>query len=455
LHFTVQLPYKTAIFVLLKKQAIMATINFLYRSTKDKANLIARLLFRHEDKDFVIGANTKKEIEKKHWQEYQSFNPKTKDAAVILRQLELQTELSAISNHILEAFSNTAIDEVNKEWLQIQIDYYYSPPQEVEALPTTLIEYFSYFLECKKYEITKGTEKKYRVTKHLLERYQATKKGKINIADVNEKFKSDFRSYCKENNYADNTISKDLRTIKTVCNHAKYNGLKVSHQLSSIKTPNAKVENIYLTFKDLEKIEKIDKRRLNDNYDNAKDWLLISCYTGQRVSDFMRFDKSMIRFEPNKEGNLKPLLEFTQVKTGKEMTIALHPKVTQKLEKRNGNFPKVISDSKYNLFIKQICRIAEINEMVKGGLVKDLTEDAKDSKKSDKSKKQYRKESGYYPKWQLVGSHIGRRSFASNFYGTIPTSYLANATGHSTEALFLGYIGKSKKDIALEVANYF
>ena len=41
---------------------------------------------------------------------------------------------------------------------------------------------------------------------------------------VNKKL--DFEKYCLKNNYAPNTISKDLRTLKTVCNHAKYNGIK-------------------------------------------------------------------------------------------------------------------------------------------------------------------------------------------------------------------------------------
>ena len=55
----------------------------------------------------------------------------------------------------------------------------------------------------------------------------------------------------------------------------------------------------------------------------------------------------------------------------------------------------------------------------------------------------------------LVSSHIGRRSFASNNYGKIPTSFLMYITGHTTEAMFLTYIGKSNKDIAMELTNYF
>lgn len=433
----------------------MATVNFLYRSIKDKANLHLRLLYRFNDKDFVFGANTKFEVSKDYWNK--QHNKKSKDIKISNKQTEVNNELNKIENYILKAFNSVNPDEVNKEWLQTQINYYYNPPKEAEQLPTELLKYFDYFIEVKKNEITDGTKKKYNVTKHLLERYQKTKSTQISIVDVNDKFKVDFENYCLNNNYALNTISKDLRTIKTVCNHAKHNGIKTSHQLDKIKTPHHKTEKIYLTFEELEKIESIDKRRLNDNYDNAKDWLIISCYTGQRISDFMRFDKSMIRYEKNKKGELKPFIEFTQVKTDKVMTVALHPKVIEILEKRNGDFPKPISDPKYNLYIKQVCRIAEINETIKGSKLTDINKDKEDKKKTKNKDevKQYRKEVGMFKKWELVTSHIGRRSFATNFYGTIPTTYLINVTGHSTEAMFLNYLGKSNKDLAMELTNYF
>jgi len=169
----------------------------------------------------------------------------------------------------------------------------------------------------------------------------------------------------------------------------------------------------------------------------------------------MRFTKGMIRYEKNKVGVLKPFIEFTQVKTDKIMTVALHPKVIAILEKRVGNFPKVISDPKYNLYIKKVCRIAEITEKIRGSKLKDINKDEDEKKNKKEDVKQYRKESGMFPKWELITSHIGRRSFATNYYGTIPTTYLMNVTGHSTEAMFLKYIGKSNKDLAMEITNYF
>ncbi|RDI06692.1 hypothetical protein [Flavobacterium sp. AG291] len=253
----------------------------------------------------------------------------------------------------------------------------------------------------------------------------------------------EFEDYCTENHYAPNTIARNIRFIKTVCRHAKFNGIETSHQLDNIKTKYHKTDTIYLTN---EELEILSNSNLEKEYlENAKDWLLISCYIGQRVSDFMRFKKDWIRYEKNKMGELKPLIEFTQIKTSKKMTVPLSPKIVDILNKRNGEFPRTISDQKYNRYIKEVCRIAGLTQLIEG------------SKKAETvpGNKIYRKGKGTYEKWELVSSHIGRRSFATNNYGNIPTSYLTYITGHTTEAMFLNYIGKSNKDIAMELTSYF
>ena len=199
----------------------------------------------------------------------------------------------------------------------------------------------------------------------------------------------------------------------------------------------ASVEKIYLTIEDITAIEKIEENKLSDSLKNVRDWLIISCFTGQRISDFMRFNSEMIRIE-----NDKKLIEFKQVKTGKLMTVPLHPKVIEILDKNNGSFPYPISDQKYNDYLKEVCEIAGLTTMVKGS-------------KLIETNGLFRKVSKEYRKCDLVSSHIGRRSFATNFYGKIPTTYLIYVTGHSSEEMFLNYIGKSNKDLALEILNYF
>ena len=60
---------------------------------------------------------------------------------------------------------------------------------------------------------------------------------------------------------------------------------------------------------------------------------------------------------------------------------------------------------------------------------------------------------GTYPKWMLATSHIGRKSFATNFYGqegyTMPL--LMNVTGHSSEKNFQQYNGNQSIDYAVRL----
>jgi integrase len=416
----------------------MATINFLYRSTKDSANLNLRLLYRLNGIDLIFGARTKLEVSKYYWTK--QHGKKSKDIDVINFITDTNNELNKIKNHVLNGFNSVKPDEVNKDWLQTQIDNYYNPPKQAESIPTNLIDYIDFYIEHRSNEVKETSKRKFRVIKHKLERLQVERKKQILIKDVNDSFKKEFENYLTKEQYSKNTRQKELAIIKTFCKHARFLGLETHAQLDSLRLDSEKVDKVYLSFDDLAKIESIDKIKLTESLDNAKDWLIISAYTAQRVSDFMRFTPEQIRVENNKH-----LIEFTQKKTDKIMTIPLHPKVLDILEKRNGNFPYRISDQKYNDYIKEVCKIAELSELTKGSKLLETETDSGI----------YRKQTGVYPKWELVTSHIGRRSFATNFYGTIPTTYLIYVTGHSTETMFLNYIGKSNKDLAMEITRYF
>src|SRR5690606_6483667 len=112
-------------------------VNFLYRSTKDKANLIVRLLYRSNDTDFVFSGKTKYEVSMHYWNK--QHKKRSKDITITNKQTEVNNELNKIENHILNAFDSVNPDEINKEWLQTQIDYYYNPPKETEELPKELL----------------------------------------------------------------------------------------------------------------------------------------------------------------------------------------------------------------------------------------------------------------------------------------------------------------------------
>lgn len=414
----------------------MATINFLYRSTKNESNLNIRLLFTHNSEPFVIGAKTKYRVSKHYWTKQHKKN--VKDIEIINKKVEVNNELNKIENHILKAFDSTNIEDVSKEWLQQRIERYYNPPLAATTIPNKLSEYAQYYIDCKQHEVSKATLTKYKTIKKKIEAMETERGKPYLISEINESFKNDFHKFYKSNSYSINTMHKELAFIKTFCKHARNNGIETSLQLDGLKLPQQKVEKIYLTFDEVAQIESTELESVALN--NARDWLIISCYTGQRVSDFLRFTKDMVRIEDGIK-----LIEFTQKKTNKKMSLALHPKVIELLEKNKGNFPYKVSDQRYNEYIKEVARLSELTAQTFGSKQKETAPESKI----------FRKESGHYPKYELITSHIGRRSYATNFYGKIPTALLMSATGHTTEAMFLQYIGKTQTQQAKELAKYY
>lgn len=432
----------------------MSAITFSYRSAKDKSFLEVRLSFRVDGikNPYSFYSRSNIEVEKEYWNELHTKTdfPNYKDVdkqnwvkELKQKQYQVNTEIDKLRTHILTAFNSVpntkVLNVINKIWLKNQIELYYNPPQPEEKtqFPDELLKCFDAYIENKS-DLKANTIKKINVIKNLLTRYEKSKRKAIKVIDVNPDFQKDFEKYLIKNDYAKNTFVVALKFIKTICNYSRKRGVKTHDLISEISAKWEKITPIYLTFAELEQIEKTND--LPEYLENAKDFLIISCYTSQRVSDFLRFNSDMIRYEKG-----KPLLEFTQQKTNKIMTIPVHKKVIEILEKRNGQFPRQISDVNYNLYIKEVCKRANLTQMVKG------------SKKveTEPESKQYRKETGMYPKYELVTSHIGRRSFCSNFYGLIPTTFLIYMSGHSTEQMLLTYIGKSNKDLAKEMFKYF
>ena len=417
----------------------MASVNFLYRSLKDKSCLNLRLLYRFNGNDHVIATSTNLEVSKDYWKNKHKF--KVKDISVINKQIEINTEINKITNHILNAFEQSgASDLLNKQWLDKQLNSYYNRNTKIKTIPKDIVRFIEYYVEQRLNEVKPASITKFKVVKHKLQRLENHIGRSIFINEINEEFKELFVNYCKGENYSQNTMQRELNIIKMFCKFAKYKGVDVHIELEGLKLNKEKTETIYLSLKEIDQIQaaNIDKPYLI----NTRDWLVISCFTGQRISDFMRFNKEMIRVEDS-----KTLLEFDQQKTGKTMTIPLHSKVTSILNKYNGDFPKRISDQRYNDYLKEVCKIAKLHQKVKGKKQINISKDPLERK--------VRRVEGMYPKYELVTSHIGRRSFATNHYGKIPTSYLIYVTGHSSEEMFLNYIGKSNKDMALELTKYF
>lgn len=136
----------------------MATINFLFRSTKEQAPLTLRLLFRNNNTDYVFGSNTKLIVTKEYWKK-QHNNKRIKETDILTTRNKVNDQLGKIQEFILNAFNTTDANIVDKKWLENQIHLFYNPPTAPEQLPTDLINYLDKYIEFKKNDITYNTKK--------------------------------------------------------------------------------------------------------------------------------------------------------------------------------------------------------------------------------------------------------------------------------------------------------
>ena len=353
---------------------------------------------------------------------------------------KIASDLRSLSTYLYDEIntaSSTGV-EVTGSWLSYQIDIHFKRI-EIEEIEKLIIFCDRYIDSLAKLGKTLNTINKYKTTVNKLREFELVTNRIYLVKDVDIDFGENFLQYLRGDcKYQDNTASRIIGFVKTMCFDAEIKGVEVSPQLKRIKgLRNKKMPFVYLKFEEIEKIKNTTYKE--PLHEVVADWLIISCYTGQRISDLLRMSKDMIVKEQGFE-----FITLTQVKTKKIVQIPIDKNVQEILSKYNGEFPPKISKKDqsnmvlYNRLLKKVCKKAGIIEVVKGNLF------------DDEAKKMI---IGKYPKYKLISSHVGRRSYASNFFGIIPTPLLMNITSHSSEATFMKYIHKTSSDMSVELAK--
>ncbi|TYR33285.1 tyrosine-type recombinase/integrase [Sphingobacterium phlebotomi] len=302
--------------------------------------------------------------------------------------------------------------------------------QKSTAKGNDLIYQINEYIESRKHIIEPNTLKRYYVFLRLIQRFEGYALKHFKIKEVNAAFVKQFFLFGAEENYSPSTLYRTISFIQTVLNFLEKRGVRTFAY--ELELPKIKKKTPFVTLTE-EELNSIKQTAIPSELQHARDWLLISCYTGQRISDFMNFRADMLHIIKGKN-----CLAFQQQKTGKDILLPLHPEVLHIMEKYPNKFPPKISEQLYNRQIKEIVKLADIHTIV-----------------------YYNKRSGHrskplqIPKWQAISSHIGRRSFASNFYGKIPTPLLMEATGHGSEGMFHHYINQMDIQRTITLGKYF
>jgi hypothetical protein len=419
---------------------ITMSISFFTQSIKDPAAIYVRVREANIDAKTNTGLLVNRESFNKGEIKLHRIPSKalSKDKKILHKKNsylnELQVKLDAIKNKVSYLLNNRDDkDVIDSTWLKEALN----PNEDLIDLPNQLSLYFEKFLEFKKSSLKSSTIKKNRSILKRVIKYEE-EHGRVLIHDINNRFSKLFQLWCDNVGYDHNTKLKTLKVIKTVCNHAADNGISVHPQLPTI-TKGLRYKNsehVHLSFTEIEQITKTEMPSVH--LETAKDWLIISCYTAQRVSDFLRFTKDKVI---SMEG--MDFLDISQEKTDEPVLIPLTTEVKKILDKRGGDFPPIFTNNVesnkayYNKLIKKVCESAGIDNTVSAKL---------------KNHKTNRYETKEVPKFKAVSTHIGRRSFATNYYGKINSALLIAATGHASEQQFLRYVGKTGTQNALALA---
>jgi integrase len=400
----------------------MATIKFYLQSTKSEAGIYVRL---RQGKDIDAKAKTKFIINPSDWSQSKQQPKNDKDEQF----KKLNSDLSDFKNRLLAHYNKSVLNtKIDSNWLKEFIN----PSEDIlSGTPTKIVDYFKYYASIKKPSVDSGTYTKYFTNKKFVELFQKSKKTEYYIKDFNEDFVADFEIFCKQNNIAQNTFQRKVSSIKTICLHARKNGVETHYQLDSIVAKKEDVDIVYLFEEEYDKI-------CNENFEfdylnNVRDWLIVCVESAQRISDFMNFTKNKIRFDGEDS-----FIDFKQHKTKKQMSIYITPKLSELLLKNEGNFPRKISNAKFNKYIKKAAQLCGLTEPCKGAL---------------KDKETKIRKVGYFPKYQLISSKIGRKTFATYYFGKLPNELIMAQTGHTTESSFLLYVGKPQISLSKQLAT--
>lgn len=168
----------------------------------------------------------------------------------------------------------------------------------------------------------------------------------------------------------------------------------------------------------------------------VRDICLIGAGTGQRWSDFSRYSQD--HFYRTLKGVTILSVISTKTDTPVKVPVNLFPWLLPVLERNDYATPKM-SMQKFNDGLKQLCKLAGFDERL-------LIVEQYISRKAVVKK-------SFAPKYELVSSHICRRSFATNLYRMgYSLAQIMPMTGHATESQLRQYIGIDGEMNAEEIA---
>jgi len=394
----------------------MANINFYLKpgpqNRNGKKSIIMRITFSNQQTTLFINKMTYP----KYWNNnrqnvrasgknepdnnYQNIN----ETIVLFRNKAEEAIRHAIKNNL------TLSAKYFKNWFQ-----HGQPQSSFEGMDFLTV--FDHYLESLTADRAPQTIRGYKTVRVFLDRFEKDTGYVLDFNTINNMFFDELRRYAfHERNAAHNYFAKIISVLKSFLYWAGGRDVKVTDHFKKFTFQEKDKEVIFLTLDELMRLYNYEFS--SRSHIKARDLFCFGCFTGLRVSDLLSLKKEHI-----KDGYIRKTIQ----KARDPLTIPLNEFSTAILEKYKdsvtGPLP-VLSAQKLNDYIKECCKIAEINAptmitLHAGGKTTEVIK----------------------PKYELVSSHIARKTFITNSI-MLGMNYMAakGISGHKKEKNFNKYV---------------
>ncbi|SEG01687.1 site-specific integrase [Parabacteroides chinchillae] len=219
------------------------------------------------------------------------------------------------------------------------------------------------------------------------------------------------------------TIGKQISFLKWFLRWSARKGYHSNMAFDSFKPKLKSTQKkvIFLTTEELTRLRDVTIPSAKQYLERVRDIFLFLCFSGLRYSDIANLKRSDI-----KAGHI----EVTTMKTADSLSIELNAQTKSIIEKykdiqfKNDRVLPIITNQKFNVYLKELGQLAGIDEPIRETFYKG-------NERIDM----------VTPKYVLLGSHAGRRTFICNALALgIPPHVVMKWTGHSDYKAMKPYI---------------
>ena len=286
---------------------------------------------------------------------------------------------------------------------------------------------FDEYIEVSTNKRAYNTIRKYKTTLKQLREYGEAKNIKIDYSIINLSFLDKLRDYLiSEHKLTNNSVAKYFKTLKSFLNWSLERNYTTNLEFQKFKVKQFDGEIYFLTWEELMRL--FDLEIKNPKLERVRDLFCFGCFTGLRFSDIQNLKQENIN---------RDTIQIQTIKTNGKTTIPLNKYSRKIYEKYQSEETfmlfNAISNQKMNQYLKELGKLAEINEPVE--VIRILG-----AKRIEK----------IVPKYEVLTSHVARKTFITNaMIRGMSTEVIMDITTHNSYKSFQRYfkiVDDHKKD---------